>query len=111
MIEAGLCLALFTPLVFSAVRLAYGANQMHEAASAVSEAARAGGACAAEAEIRRLVVANAPGVRPDDVDIAIDHEAEPATIRVSIRNFRVVSLAGVEPLPQAPAATFPYACD
>jgi Flp pilus assembly protein TadG len=40
LIEAAVCLAVFTPVVFTAVRLGYGANQMHQLEAAVHEGAR-----------------------------------------------------------------------
>src|SRR4051812_24624546 len=89
MIEVGLCLALFTPLVFAAVRLAYGANQMHEVEEAVTEAARAGGACASEEEIRAVALKHLVGLPPENVVIEIDRESKPARVRVSVRNYRV----------------------
>ncbi len=113
MIEAGLCLAIFAPIVFAGVRLAYGANQMHEVEEAVTDAAQAGGACASEAEIRRVALRDGrlPGVKPEDVTIAIDRESEQPMISVGINNYRVVRVASVEELPYAPSASFPYACE
>jgi TadE-like protein len=111
LVEMALCLAVFTPILFAGVRLAYGANQVHEAVDAVSAGARAGGSCAGQEEIRRMVQRELPGVKPEDVVISIDRTGEPALIRVSIENFRVARLAGSQPLPQAPSATFPYVCE
>jgi hypothetical protein len=45
------------------------------------------------------------------VVIAIDRTSQPALIRVSIENYRVARAVGSQPLPQAPSATFPYACE
>jgi hypothetical protein len=111
MIEAGLCLAVFTPLVFAAVRLSYGASQMHELQETVTEAAKAGGACAPAEEIRAIALKHLPLLPPENVVIEIDRETEPATIHVSIKDYRVVRLTSVEPLPQAPSARFPYPCE
>jgi hypothetical protein len=57
------------------------------------------------------VVRSLPDVRPADVVIAIDRTSQPALIRVSIENYRVARAVGSQPLPQAPSATFPYACE
>ena len=111
MVEMALCLAVFTPILLAGLRLAYGANQVHELADAASAAARAGGACASQEEIRRIVLREVPGAKPEDVVIAIDRSSQPALIRVSIENFRVARIAGSQPLQQSPSATFPYACE
>ena len=113
MIEVGLCLAVFAPIVFAGVRIAYGANQMHEVEEAVAEAAQAGGACATEAEIRQIALRDGrlPGVKPEDVTIVIDRESAQPTISVSIRNYHVVRIASVQALTYAPSASFPYACE
>lgn len=111
MIEAALGLALFTPVLFAALRLAYGANQMHELANGVTAAARAAGACASEDEIRRAAMGEIAGLEPRNVKIVIDRASDPAKVRVSIENVRVMRLSGPEPLGQAPAATFPYSCE
>jgi Flp pilus assembly protein TadG len=111
MVEMALCLAVFTPILFGGLRLAYGASQMHDLADAASDAARAGGACASKEEIRRIVMDQLPDVAPSDIVIAMDRTSQPTLIRVSIENYRVARLASSQPLPQAPSATFPYACD
>jgi len=79
---------------------------------AVAEAARAGGACASETEIRKIALRDGrlPGVKPGDVTIAIDHESAQPTISVAVHNYNVVRLTSVETLPYAPSASFPYAC-
>ena len=111
MIEAAVCLAVFTPVFFLAIRLGYGANQMHDLQAAVSNAAKLAGACASQDAVRRAAVAELPGLNPADVAIDIDRAQEPAMVRVTIRNYRVVRAQGDEPLQHAPTAQFPYACD
>jgi Flp pilus assembly protein TadG len=111
MIEAAVCLAVFTPVVFTAVRLGYGANQVHQLEAAVTEAARLAGTCHTEDQARRAAVDLVPGLDPATVEFDIDRTAEPPLVRVTIQRFPVIRLQGTQTLDQAPSAVFPYACN
>ena len=110
LIEAGLCLALFTPLVGAGLGLAYGASQLHNVAAAVSQAARVGGACGSEEEIKLVAVREAPDAKPEDIEININRVSDPASIRVTIHNYKVLQLTGLTPIAPDPSATYPYVC-
>ena len=111
MVEAAVCLAIFTPVVFLAVRVGHGANQVHGLQAAVSNAAKLAGSCAPDDAVRQAAVNELPGLNPNDVLIEIDRATPVPHVRVTIANYAVTRLQGAEPLATAPSATFPYACE
>lgn len=111
MIEAALVLAMATPLIFAAVRLGYGVDQVHSLQAAATAGAKTAARCENDAAIRAAALAELPGLKADQIRIERFGEPGRRRVRVAVEGFPVMRLQGAEPLEGPIEAVFPNPCE